>query len=459
MLPITVRQGATTLLLAIIATLLWHDAATAGEPGPVSNPDGAASALSGRQAPDVIVVMVDTLRADALDYGPTATRSPRLAEFAGAATRFSRAYAQAPWTAPSVASFVTSQYPTALGMLRHPRPLPASAKTMAELMHAQGYRTVGVSTNPFITSRNRFDRGFDAWDETLMPGSHLVTSDAVTDRVLREAARTNPETPLFVYAHYFDPHYDYVLHRGFEPDGLPAPATDHVAIGILRPKAKQRQMALTDSDLAMIRRHYASEVAFTDHQIGRLFDGLRAIGRFEQAVVVVTADHGEAFLEHGHIGHTVNAFEELVHVPLLLKAPAQATGMTVAAPVALIDVLPTLLELARVPPAPGLRGVSLARLRRPRPVFTVTHRPQLHAAVIDGAHKLVYDGPRRAYSLYDLRQDPFEHQPTLATPAIQARLSVMLDDWLAGVAPTETVTTVEIGAQEQALLRALGYGQ
>lgn len=430
-----------------------------GGPARAQHTPAGPAAQSDQRPPDVIIVMVDTLRADALDYGDDSATSPALATFARSATRFSRAYAQASWTAPSVASFLTSRYPAELGMFKHPRALPAKVKTMAEVMQARGYGTVGVTTNPFITSRNGFSRGFDDWDETLMPGRYAYTSDAVTDRILNQADRVDPDTPLFVYAHYFDPHYDYVLHKGFEPDGLPAPGQDHVSIGILMPKVKHRAMELTETDLTRIRRHYASEVAFTDHHIGRLLDGLATRGRFEGAVVVVTADHGEAFTEHGHIGHTVNVFDELIHVPLLIKAPHQSEATVTTAPVALIDTFPTVLALAGLPPAPDLRGLSLTHLHQSRPVFSVTHRPRLVATVIDGTDKLIYTHALGRHTLFDLARDPFE---LFGAPQSDAdgsgRLADALDLWLSGLAPSTVAAPVTISTQEQALLRALGYG-
>lgn len=249
---------------------------------------------------------------------------------------------------------------------------------------------------------------------------------------------------------------------------------------------------LTEADLGQVRDLYDSEVAYTDHHVGRLLDGLRERGRYEAAVVVLTSDHGEELLERTTIGHGQTLNDELIHVPLILKRPgALEAGTVVDEPVGLVDVLPTLMQLLDLPVPEGLGGrtllsggigdgeeggagergdaeppmATLAR-PRPRPVFSEASWPQLRS-VVDGRFKLVQRSSTGVNHLFhDLEEDPGErsnwlaHQASHGVAADFARAERKLLAWAAYVeSRAEDAEEVEIDPELRRELEALGYLQ
>jgi arylsulfatase A-like enzyme len=215
---------------------------------------------------------------------------------------------------------------------------------------------------------------------------------------------------------------------------------------------------LNERDIAELLRIYDSEIAFVDHWLGRVLDRLRAQQRFENAIVVVTGDHGEAFLEHCALGHTRFLYEELVNVPLLVKLPGMAPRV-VERPVELVDVYPTILDALGMTHPPGLVGRNLlAEDEGPRPVFTETSRTNELRAVIEGNTKLILDLESERFELYELASDPGEQRDLAdSEPERAAELVATLREWMARVAPESAGTERELSPEERERLRALGY--
>lgn len=424
---------------------------------PVGRAADAGKKTGAAAQPDVIVVMIDTLRTDYLSLNGYPRRtSPELEAFAATATHYQRAYAQAPWTAPSVASFLTSRYPRELGIRQEAVHLAPGTRTLARVLKEHGYRTEAVFTNRFVSSRYGFDAGFDRASQRHLADHSSVTSHAVTDRALERMREVDPATPVFLYAHYYDPHFDYRMHFGFD---LGAREFGPASLGHIASIVGLRVKAFDDYDTLAARQRYDSEIAFTDFHIGRLFSGLRALGRFDDAVVVVVADHGEAFLEHGHVGHTQSLYDELVHVPLLIKAPAQTSARLEARPVALLDVAPTILQLAGLPPESSHRGVAFKPGSRARSIFTTTYRPDFQTALIQGRFKLIVNHDRHTVEMFDLEVDPYEqHRIEDERPAVEGLLRHRLDAWNDGPFKAAAGVEVRLSEREREIMRALGYG-
>ncbi|MDD9940911.1 MAG: sulfatase, partial [Myxococcales bacterium] len=411
------------------------------------------------RTPDVVIVMVDTLRADHLSlYGYQKPTSPELAAFAGVATDYVRAYAQSSWTAPSVTSMITSRYPREVGVRRDAERLPGHTRTLAAVLREHGYRTEGVSTNLFITRKYGHHVGFDRLLEVKPSQGAVPTSHLVTDLGLLAAREAPPTRPLFMYLHYFDPHYDYVMHSGFrfgwfEPET--GPDASRFSFFDARMSAD-----LDERDMARARAHYDSEIGFTDYHVGRLLSGLRALARFDNAVIVVVADHGEEFLEHGAFGHAVTLYDELVHVPLLIKAPFQNRGQRHQQPVALLDVAPTILDLAGLPPEPGHRGVSLRSPGPPRPIFLSTFRPTHKVALVRNRFKAVLDRDDYNFDVFDLVADPYEqHSIARERPVMAALMRFELERWDEGTFDGLQTVPVDLSGLQKQRLRVLGYAQ
>jgi len=346
-----------------------------------------------RPKPDLMIVTVDTLRADHLgSYGYARATSPRMDELAAAGTRFSQARAQGSMTVWSMASFVSGRYFTELERTsgKWPRILD-SGRLLGERLSEAGYHTVGLAPQFWFYRRYGLPRGFARWDTRVVrlrtPFRHHPTGDLLTDRALR-LLRSLPEgRPVLLWVHYGDPHSDYVHHPRFSRFG------------------RDR------------KGMYDGEIRFTDHHIGRLLDGWRALRRNRPFVGRLTADHGENLVraeDHGRLYHGTDLYDSLIRVPLIVWGDG-VEATVVDTPVALVDVLPTLLELAGLPPDPSLRGLSLGPWLRGEdpphpPVFSEKPLPESRAekCMVAWPHKLVWHEALNVYSLFDLAADPGE---------------------------------------------------
>ena len=423
--------------------------------------------------PDVVLIVVDTLRADRLScYGYERETSPRLDRLAAQGVRYARAQSQAPWTTPSIGSLMTSRFPTELGILTERSVLSEDEVSLAEALAAGGYATAAVVSHSFCSSEWNFDQGFEHFDESNVLGHDAVTSEAVTARALEalDALLANPgggRRPFFLWVHYFDPHFAYIAHEDFPFPG-PADYDGPVSSGMKYSLLRKMNETVDADDLEEVRRFYDSEIALTDHWIGVLLDGLRARGCWDDALVVVTADHGEEFNDHGYMGHSRTVYQELVRVPLIVKypraragAPGATAGAVIERPVALLDVYPTVLEVTGTAPLPGppRAGVSLLDrgAERPLPLVSETARQGGVRGVVEGGHKLVHRLREGHFELYDLEADPAELRDLAATePERVAELRSRLDLWERAVRPGASAER-ELDEDELERLRELGY--
>ena len=414
--------------------------------------------------PNVVLIVVDTLRRDHLGcYGYPRDTSPHIDALARAGVRYTNATSQAPWTTPSIGAILTSRYPSALGIVDEHSALPDGAFTLAERLRDAGYRTEAVVSHVFCSARWNFDQGFSRFDDSNARGHGAVTSEAVSRRAIEIIdAAAGQGRPFFLWLHYFDPHFDFVEHGAYRFPGsrdYAGPVVSGMSGAALRQALGANPAA---ADVAQLVRFYDSEIAFTDRQIGAVLDHLRQRGLFDSALVVFTGDHGEEFFDHGLLGHGKTLFGELVGVPLLVKYPDRRSGV-VDTPVASLDILPTILDVAGIPPGPGLEGRSLARTPEQEParrVFSETDRRSRLRSVRAGRHKLVLNLDSGALALYDLEQDPSEqHDVAALHPEVAASLREELLAWMRDHPLQRAEPALKIPAQDQQRLRALGYLQ
>ncbi len=424
--------------------------------------------------PVVVLVTLDTTRADHLGcYGsPVEGISPRLDALAAEGVRFDAAYAQAAVTPVSHASIFTGLYPYHHGLrvmhgTQQNRLDPAQV-TLAEVLREVGYET-GAFVSAFpVTEYFGFDQGFDEFDAdfdtstgrvgvkgVVNTGAAQRTAGETTDRAL--AWIEEREGPFFVWLHYFDPHDETVVPP---PEDLPG----------FRMEGPEREWR---------RRLYDLEITYMDRELGRVFDALRERGLWDDAVVVVTADHGEGLGDHDWWTHGV-LYQEQVRVPLVLRAPGLPAGSSVPATVRTIDIVPTVAELAGLgagdlPPVDGVSLVPLARgdvqgldlSAYADSVNTMNYasvgggvdrkNDLLFAIVLDGRWKYIHHlkFPRQS-ELYDLREDPKELRNVIAErPGIVQRANQALK-----AVPFMPYTQLELeDTPEEVLrkLRELGY--
>ncbi len=333
-----------------------------------------------RPAHNVVFILVDTLRADHLPlYGYGRDTSPNLTALGRESLVFQAARSQASCTFPSVNSMLTSRSASAfLGQPGGAMGLPAGIPGLAELLHARGFHTAAVSASPIVrASPGRFNpgggygRGFDSFQEDCV----WQGADCVTGQALPHLGR-DPR-PLFLYLHYLDPHGPYAPPAGYRPRfARGRPDKDFVRRGDPNPIARWLYQGgadprVTAADLAYLVDLYDDKIAFFDAQLGRLVAALRAGGLLDDTLLVLAADHGEEFLEHGDVKHCRNLFDTTIRTPLLLRVPG-ARPRAVAEPVENLDIVPTLLDLlgtaagqaAGPTRPPASRGAACGRRRK-----------------------------------------------------------------------------------------------
>ncbi|MCU0223543.1 MAG: sulfatase-like hydrolase/transferase [Acidobacteria bacterium] len=449
---------------ARLAALLLLALAVAGSRGPAAATPPAAPAPA---RPDVILVTIDTLRADRCSlHGAARPTTPFLDELARTSVVFDAAYSASSWTPPSMASIFTGLAPRTHGVVKgavrdgkavNQQVLDESFTTIAESFRAAGYHTIGVSSNAHVVKRTGFAQGFDAFRAPLWKGANEVNA------VVRKLVAERPTgRPMFLWVHYFDPHTPYVPH---------APWIDSydVDFGWVERCAGVEQEALlaeakTAGDPAAMKAAlyglYDSEIAYVDAALRRLFEALPAS---RGALVAITSDHGETIMNRGWIGHGNGLYDEETRVPLLIRLPGKASGRRVTRPVANADLYPTLLDAAGLPRPPGLeRPGLLAGGAAEAPVLLELSRTEtVEAAVRSGRHKLIRRyAPQPAIELYDLASDPQEQRDLAESEAaLRARLSATLQSAL-DTAPARAADGQETVPADPELierLRSLGY--
>ncbi len=426
--------------------------------------------------PSIVLVVWDTVAARHVgcldpDGGPT----PHLDRLAADGVLFRRAHTTAPWTQPAVATILTGRWPSRHGVLRLFDVLGEEQHSLAEQLAAAGWATAGVVSHELLEARFGVAQGFGSWNAEPVSGHEGITSERVTDLAI-DWLRDRPDGPFFLLVHYFDPHMLYHDHAGFGlTEGYDGPMEPAMGVWAMR-DARDR---MSGDDVAFLRALHREEVAFTDLHTGRLLAALDELADDDPPIVVVTADHGEEIMEHGWIGHTRTLYDELVHVPLVVRIPGGPRGRVVDRPVSLVDLAPTLADLAGAPFEPSsVDGRSLAPLlaEPPGPVadlplfaevsFTVgpgddarhLEKVAFLTAIMDGPHKLVHDLMAGDWRLYDRAADPAELRDVLDTDPRAAALRRRLEAWQAdraGHAPA--APRLLPGADELDRLRALGY--
>jgi arylsulfatase A-like enzyme len=435
-------------------------------------------ALRGAPArPNLLVYLVDTLRADALGaYGQGAPTSPRFDAFAREAVLFEDAWAQASWTRSATASIFTGLHVGAHGVDREDRALPASAVTLAERLKDAGYRTGAFVGNHLLGGRFGFEQGFDSWNGGD-PALYGSTAATLGERAL--AWLDSGQGPFFLYVHTMEPHSPYTpSEEDAAPFALPGYAGDKDTRALLR---LGQLGQLSPDGLRYLESRYRGEVRQNDRAFGALLDALRERGVLPSTLVVFLSDHGEELLDHGGTEHTKTLYQELVRVPLAVRLPGgRGGGRREAAPVQQIDLVPTLLRFAGVKRPEGLPGHDLAALwtgEGPGPAIPPLLFSEERFAVVDkyaaraGPMKLILNNDGRELwragahvELYDLDRDPGERANLAGSrPVTVAFLRQELERFrglqAALLSRGGSGAALTLTPEEQEQLRALGYIQ
>ena len=394
---------------------------------------------------NVLLITLDTTRADHLScYRSGFAKTPNLDALAARGVRFEHAIAQVPLTVPSHACIMTGSYPEVNGVRGMAGfVLSDTHPTIASVARAGGYATAAFVGSSVLSRRFGFSTGFETYDdymgksvvEASQPGVLLERrASVVTDRAI-DWLKANGNKKFFLWCHYYDPHAPY------EP---PEPYSHLYA-----------------------KDHYSGEIAYTDSQLGRLFDYLKAQDLQDRTLIVVIADHGESLGEHGEDTHGVFLYDSTVHVPLMIAGPGIPAGKAIAQQVRSIDIMPTILAFLNLSPGKEAQGVDLLPLIRkgqPLPTdsaYLETLYPRTYMgwselrAVRTNQWKFIL-APRP--ELYNLKNDPQEATNVEPRePVVASRMDARLWSIIGQDKRNEKVVSSPVTEQTREDLASLGY--
>lgn len=331
---------------------------------------GCGGAEPEARPPDVLLVTLDTLRADRLGaYGARGIETPYFDTLAAGGVLYERAVAPMGMTLPSHISLFTGLYPREHGVLNNGTVLAESIATLPELLRDAGYATAGFTSVRLLAPENGAAQGFDTFAH---PEAAQRRAGATVPLALDWLARQPPERPIFLWVHLFDPHLPYEPPGEWLPAGGPD-LPDSVDWNYLQRVAGRNGGEVPAEILARALELYDGEVAYADHWLGRLVRGMREAGRWDGTLAVVTADHGECFENGVYFEHSECLWQGTIRVPLVVRWPSGhegTAGVRVAEQVSLLDVAPTLLEAVGLPLPERLSGRPLtAAARRGYPIL------------------------------------------------------------------------------------------
>jgi arylsulfatase A-like enzyme/Tfp pilus assembly protein PilF len=420
----------------------------------------AAAQTPAKPALNVVLITIDTLRADHVGcYGYKQIKTPNIDGLAADGARFERAFAVVPVTLPSHTSMLTGTYPMLSGMHDFSgNKLSPLQPTLASVLKQAGYQTGAVIAAAVLDSRFGLNQGFDFYydhfdfnrldeanlDQMERPGN--VVADVALDWLEKDWLAKNSQKKFFLWMHLYDPHFPYLPHEPYSREYAAQP--------------------------------YDGEIAFADEQVGRLLRFLKEKGIYQNTVIVLCGDHGESLGEHGEKTHGFFIYNATMHVPLIIRLPENAAARTIADPVSLVDLMPTVLGAVGLEVPSQVQGRSLLpQLRdgrdhddlhhddqagRDRVLYGETFLPRLHFnwSELRGSENTKYhfiDAPRP--ELYDLAKDPGEVHNLFAekkavSEEMRAKLAGMIRDYSAGKELAEK-TGLDPDLMER--LKALGY--
>ncbi len=445
-------------------------------------PPSVPAALAER--PNLILVMVDTLRADALSCYGGPVEAPALCGLAEDGGSRLLGYSHASWTKPAAATLLTSLLPSSHGAVSKPAALPGEVQLVSETLQQHGYVTGGIVSNINLTASFGFDQGWDEYHylgPDYLAGAKESSSKLILYQIARKIVfRLKPghrvsdfyqdaetvngvafdwlerhrDARFFLLLHYMDPHDPYFVHP-----------YDGTAV------ARVEREHPDPAEAGRMRALYDGEIRYLDRHVAELVERLRALGVYDDSLIVVTADHGEEFHEHGGWWHGKTLYEEQIAVPLLVKWPqgAPERGSVGDGRVArLLDVAPTLVARAGAPVPEAMQGADLVSATDEPVIFAEEdHEGNVLSAVRSGAWKLILanDGNPRGLAtteLYALDRDPGEARnlaPDHADTVARLRDEASAQARFAESRAVGASETAQLSREECEKLRVLGYVQ
>lgn len=425
---------------------------------------------------NVLLVTIDSLRPDFLGCYSERARaqglSPRLDEWAQTACLFRTCITQGPRTPEAFPAILSGQYACRYRDVFSG--LSPQRRLLSEILGEHGYQCAAFNSNPYISQRSGYGRGFHLYEDSLpvsrprgLAGRLFINLFKLRNLLLEPyvpAPRLNRQAlswlnkarrPFFLWVHYMDVHGPYIPKRGLR-------ALQRLRAGLLWRKATHRPGEITPREREALLAAYQEEVRFTDHHLAQLLGHLDP----RTTLVIVTADHGEMFGEHGLYGHTNNLYDSLLKVPLLLKLPGQEGPLVVERMVRSLDIVPSVLDILGLPNGHPCDGESLRPLLGGdagayQPTQAISEVWTKHLAIRTEEWKLIANYVEGRKELYDLRRDPEEARNLIGErPEVAKRLEEALREHLLKIeAPLDDLRQcgIEVDDLLQSRLRALGY--
>jgi len=410
----------------------------------------------------LILISVDTLRADRLgSYGYDRETSPALDALAKRGARFETVIAESSWTLPSHATMLSGLPPTVHGARQKDSKLGDDVPLLAERLAARGFRTFALTGGVFVARRHGLARGFEHWDER-----GLELAPTLGNAILR-LAQLDPSERFFLFVHTYAVHCPYEPPDSYAARFQRRPPEDFIETEGRCGNPHYNSMTVTKGQAAYISDRYDASIRYADDLIGEFLGMLDRSGVTQRALVVVLSDHGDEFLEHGRIGHRGSLHIQSLRIPWIVAGPGIAPQV-VAQPAALVDVVPTLLELLGLPVPSDVTGRSLAPFLRGEgdadPARLLASETewgrQLHGA-ISGPHHLIVDRETGQELYFDWHADPAEASPrppgaaTWMGPLRRATVAWWERSREGRTADVESIPG--LSDAERARLEALGY--
>jgi choline-sulfatase len=437
------------------------------------------TAVAKAPAKSAIVLLIDTLRADHLSAYDKHTRvkTPVLDAFASEAAVMESAQAPENWTKPSVASVLTGLWPMSHGTKQSEAKLSDKALMVSEAFKAAGFQTASFIANGYVSDKFGFDQGWDYYTNYIRENRSTTA-----EKVFKEAAdwvEKHKDKRFFLYVHTIDPHVPYSPPEEFLKMYQTEPYSGQVKPRLtpdLLEKAKRvpPKVTFNDKDRAYLEALYDGEVSYHDKYLGLFIERLKKIGIYDQVVFVITADHGEEFYDHNSYGHGHSVYQELLHVPFMVRWPGTVSPQRVATTVSTVDISPTVLTAAGVAVPDVMEGTD----RVPQLLGALPSAPAVafsdflddRRVIRAGRWKLILSGLRATF--FDLKSDPGEKvELDLASHPIALRYCRILlgqfmgardrGDWTAAAPKGKSVDLksegVDMDEKTKAGLKALGY--
>lgn len=412
----------------------------------------------GNSQPNVILISLDTLRADRLStYGYVRDTSPNIDALAKEGVVFEHAFAEAPWTLPSHVTMLTGLYPATHGANLPSRILTEDTSTLAEALNGAGYSTVGLTEGGFIGYAYGFSKGFDTYSE------NRPDLDTTLETVRQMLPELRAAGPFFLFLHTFDIHCPYEppaaherLFRTYDEDPIEFRGTCGSDFNALE---------LTAGQISAISNRYDAGIHSVDALLGTFLSELESEGILDNTFVILTSDHGEQLYEHGRIGHERSVNREVLHVPWIVCGP-EVVPRRITAPVGLVDMTPTILDLVGLGPlegnegesrAPWLRGEAVPSAAEEAPRFSqLTWRLNLQS-VMTKKNQLIIDPRSDETTLFEF-PSPSAETRLQSGSYLERELREALDEHLDRASPREASERRELDTEETERLKTLGYG-